>query len=179
LSNIISTERFDLIPATPEILDALYACDMRSATQLLGFRFPSGWPGDLEAHRGLAWHARALRANPWDALWRVRFIVLRDEGEVVGSINLKGAPASDGTCEIGWGVVADRRRQGIAFEATRAVVAWAFSTGAANRIIATVPPDNLASGALAARLGMERLATDQRDGRDVWCLTANRWGGAA
>lgn len=175
MSHVIATERLDLVPGTAEILEALFASDTPRASTLLGYRFPPGWPGDPEAHQGLAWHARALRRNPADALWRVRFIVIRDDAEVAGSINLKGAPTGDRTCEIGWGVAHARRRRGIALEASRAVIDWAFATGAVDKVIATVPEGNHASAALATRLRMHRLSGEKRDGRSIWCVTVSHW----
>jgi [ribosomal protein S5]-alanine N-acetyltransferase len=178
LNRSIVTERTELVVGWPEVLEAIYLGDMAAASALLGAQVPVDWPGDPEAHDGLQWHARALRAQPTDICWRVRFVVLRSERVVAGSINLKGAPAADGTCEIGWGITPERRRQGLAMEAANAVLNWAFSTGLVVKVIATIPKTNYASVALARRLRM-RPSGERRNDRDVWAVSADQWRGAA
>src|SRR5215510_3855209 len=116
--SILRTQRLDLIPAPPEALELLIAGDYQRAGRLLGVMIPDGWPHEQEAIAGLPWHLRALRDDPAAVVWRVRLVVLRTEGCVIGSINLKGPPDATGTVEIGWGVSEAYRRQGIASEAT-------------------------------------------------------------
>jgi RimJ/RimL family protein N-acetyltransferase len=169
---ILRTQRLDLLPASPETLELLIAGEYRRAGDRLGVLIPDGWPNEQEAVDGLAWHVRALREDLAARLWHVRLIVLRAEGRVIGSINLKGAPDYDGTIEIGWGVTAEYRRQGIASEATGAVIEWAMTDPRVQRVVATIPRGNEASQGVARRVGMS-ATQERRRGLPVWELRAD------
>jgi RimJ/RimL family protein N-acetyltransferase len=163
----METERLVVVSLLPEELEALIARDVERASRLVGFTFPPGWPEEREAREGLSWHLHHLLADPAHISWRVRVVVERSSGCVVGSINLKGPPNSSGDAEIGWGIVPASRRQGYALEATAAVIIWAMAQPGMSRISATVPDDNIASQRVAARLGMVRTVNTRRS-LPVW-----------
>lgn len=60
------------------------------------------------------------------------------------------------TYEIGWVFAQDHQRQGYATEASRALLAYAFDTLDAHRVVATCQPENTASWRVMERLGMRR-----------------------
>jgi RimJ/RimL family protein N-acetyltransferase len=163
----IQTERLDLVVLLPEDVEALIAGDFERARLLTGVTFPDGWPNDPEAKDGLAWHLRALRNDHAQVPWRIRAIVERSSGVVVGSINLKGPPGQDGDVEVGWGLVEQARGRGYAAEASAAVVAWVAAQPEVASLSATVPDDNLPSRRLAARLGLARTEHTRR-GLPLW-----------
>jgi [ribosomal protein S5]-alanine N-acetyltransferase len=165
-----TANEFELIPATPEFLRLLVAGDYESAGNLLNVVVLTGWPHNTEATEGLAWHLLALNRQPADFLWRIRLIVLSSTRCVIGSINLKGPPDEDGTVEIGWGVNEEQRRKGFATRATKLIMQWVFTQPGAERVIATVPPHNLASRRVAERVGMSETG-EVRRGLPVWKLT--------
>jgi len=165
----ISTNRVDLITATPEFVQLLIAHEHARAGGLLNVVVPAGWPNDVDARAGLPFHLKALQNNPCELFWRIRLIVWRANRNVIGSINLKGPPDESGTVEVGWGVSPEYRRQGVATEATGAVIEWTFSQPGVERVIATIPADNIASIQVAARLGMHRTGEIRRD-LPVWAL---------
>lgn len=157
------------MPAPAGVLELLVADEQERAGRALGVDVPAGWPPEPEAREGLPWHARALRDDPSQLPWRVRLLVLRSENRVVGAVNLKGPPDASGTVEIGWGVAADYRRRGLAVEAVRAVIGWVLQQARVRRVIATIPPGNAASRAVAIRVGMAQTQETKR-GLPVWEL---------
>jgi ribosomal-protein-alanine N-acetyltransferase len=160
---MIQTERLVLVALLPEDVAALVAGDPARASLLTGCTFPDGWPDDAAAREGLPWHLRALRGDAAQVHWRIRVIVERSSGTVIGSINLKGPPDADGDVEIGWGLIEPARRQGFALEAASAVAAWVAMQPGAVSLSATVPEDNQPSQRLAAKLGMVRTGAARRD----------------
>lgn len=74
-----------------------------------------------------------------------------------GTLLLKTLPASAGgpslETEIGWHLHPDAWGRGIATEAARRVLAHAFTSGL-ERVLAVTHPDNVASQAVARRVGM-------------------------
>jgi [ribosomal protein S5]-alanine N-acetyltransferase len=167
----IESERLDLVALLPAEIEALIAGDTERAGFRAGVRFPPDWPNDSDARDGLSWHLRALQADEKQVAWRIRVIVQRFSGSVIGSINLKGSPDADGDVEIGWGLAEHHRHRGYAFEAALAVVAWVFQQPEVRRISATVPDDNLSSQRLAAKLGLVRTGETRRD-LPLWRTTA-------
>ncbi|HEY9403403.1 MAG TPA: GNAT family N-acetyltransferase [Pyrinomonadaceae bacterium] len=170
--SIIRTDRLDLIPAPTGFIELLIANEYGRAGDLLNFIVPDGWPNDEDARAGLSFHLKAIQRNSAELLWRIRLIVLRSNRTVIGSINLKGLPDESGTAEIGWGVSPEYQRQGIAMEASEAVIKWVCSQPKVRRIIATIPADNRASIRLAEQLGM-KVTDESRRNLPVWELNMN------
>ncbi|WP_244246788.1 GNAT family N-acetyltransferase [Nocardioides euryhalodurans] len=133
----IATERLRLILVTPA--DAV---DMR------------------EGRRQERWHPSYPRRDDVDAAsmvraddpWGPRHIVLGHEA--VGSIGCFGEPEA-GETEVGFGLVPEVRRRGLATEALRALLAETDALGV--RLRASVAPDNTASLRTLARCGFSEL----------------------
>lgn len=169
---IIETARLKLVVLLPSEIEALIEGDPARAGDLAGVTFPDGWPHNVEAMQGLTWHLRHLREGAAQRAWRIRVIVERHTGIVVGSINLKGPPDSRGDVEIGWGLNEDRRGLGYAFEAAEAVLSWAAGQTGVQLFTATIPADNVPSQALARKLGMSRTGESRR-ALPVWSRPAD------
>ena len=168
---VIETARLRLVALLPTEIEALMEGDTERAGRLAGAQFPASWPDGAEAREGLPWHLRHLRADGAHAAWRIRVMVERETGIVIGSINLKGPPDAHGDVEVGWGVNEGWRRRGYAWEATTAVMHWAMSQPGVRRFCATIPADNLPSKSLARKLGMSRTA-ESRQGLPLWVTTS-------
>ncbi len=153
MSEAISTERLDLTVATTEVVEALLL-GQSAAEPLLGTRLAEGWLDDPDVQDGLKIHLAHLRRDPSEAPWRVRLITLREERLLVGSVNMKGKPGTDGTADIGWGVSPAYRGHGIAGEAARTLLSWAVGQPGVRRVTARIQPTNTPSIRLARRLGM-------------------------
>ena len=162
----IQTERLILRVLLPHEIEWLLAGDAHRLESANGFRYPQDDP-----NRGvdLRWHLRALRADPTQLPSRIRLIVERSSNTVIGSINLKGAPDSEGDVEVGWGLNEGYRGQGYATEAAEAVIRWVFEQPGVRSISATVPDDNHASQRVARRLGLTPTTTTRRN-RPLWKL---------
>jgi len=156
----IQTERLVLRVSLPDEIEWLLAGDSRRLELANGFKYP---PDDPNLGIDLEWHLRELRADPTQLPWRIRLIVERSSNTVIGSINLKGAPDSEGDVEIGWGLNESYRGRGYATEAAAAVIRWAFQQAGVCSVSATVPDDNHASQRVARRLGLTRTASTRRN----------------
>jgi [ribosomal protein S5]-alanine N-acetyltransferase len=83
-------------------------------------------------------------------------------GQVVGGIGYFGPPV-DGALELGYGLAPVARGQGLATEAAVALVALARSDERVAAVHARTSPDNPASQAVLARLGMVLVGRDDSD----------------
>ena len=97
-------------------------------------------------------HAQ-LTADPTEEPWLYRAAVDRATGRVVGRIGFHAPPDPGGVVEVGYTVDPGSRRQGLALEMCRALFAWGAEHGATT-VVASVSPDNAASLATVARLGL-------------------------
>lgn len=80
-------------------------------------------------------------------------------GQVVGGIGFHGPPR-DGLVEVGYGVVPEVRRQGVATEALRQVLAVAGGFAQVRRICGRTTPDNVASQRVMLGVGMQLVGRD-------------------
>ena len=117
------------MPATLALVD-LELADRRALAAALDSDLPADWPPAYHDAKRLAFTRTALEA-PGAAGWWLHYIVLAaaDRGTLVGVAGYKGPPA-DGVVEIGYSVVPSWQRQGIATEASRALVEAAWQRGA-------------------------------------------------
>src|SRR5688500_6112976 len=111
----------ELAPATADLLAA--ALDGPPALAAgLAAEVPSTWPPEYLDSAALAFVRERVTAAPDETPWWMYFMVLHEDGGervVIGTAAYKGPPSDDGTVEIGYGVVRDRRRRGFASEAVR------------------------------------------------------------
>ena len=104
---------------------------------------------------------------------------------IVGTLMVKPPRTADGTIgdvvEIGWHLRRDCWGRGFATEAAWTGLQYAFGVLGLDEIIAVVAPDNVASAAVALRLGMQPQGqTDALYGLvlDRFCMTRARFEGA-
>lgn len=148
----LRTPRLELVAATYELIDAQLHYPRRLET-MLDARLPEGWPPELTED---VWEFTARQLlDPAAVGWWIWYFVRDRPGArvAVGSGGFKGAPAPDGTVEVGYSVIAAHRRAGYASEAVRALADWAFGTGLVARVIAHTYPHLVASIGVLEKLG--------------------------
>jgi len=82
----------------------------------------------------------------------------------VGVCGLGGLPDGQGTVVLGYSVYPHEEGRGYATEATRAVMTWALSQPGVRRVRATVPSRNVASLAVARKLGLVETRHEVHEG---------------
>ena len=111
--------------------------------------------------------------GPWVA-------VSKESGAVVAAVDLHYAgPGIEGVAadeyEVGWVVAAGARGAGIATEAGRAAIDYAFRELGADEVVAYTSPGNTASLRVIGKLGMERRGEGRsRDGQRAVIYVARR-----
>jgi RimJ/RimL family protein N-acetyltransferase len=164
----LTTERLDLISASPELIGAVLTGRYADAEAMLGAGIPVGWPTDAQARAGLAIHLTALQRDRGQEPWRVRFIVLRHERRTMGTVSLKGSPGPDGSVDLGWELEPPERGQGFATEAATAVSKWALGQPGVRRVTARIHGDDAPSVRVAERLGMRRTLERHPEHGLIW-----------
>lgn len=137
----IATARLDLVPASPQTLQAELALDRKGLGQLLAAAIPGDWPPPLYDDDWRKRVLRRLREDPAEALWWVWYFLLRGEPRtLIGAGGFKGPP-SNGQVEIGYSVLPSFQRSGFATEAAGGLVKLAFHQAEIARVIAHTLPD--------------------------------------
>jgi [ribosomal protein S5]-alanine N-acetyltransferase len=152
-----------LVPVTMDLLDAAIVGEDALA-RALGHDVTPGWVTFREA---LQLTRDALAASPRISTWGARFFVPDEPLELVGWGGFKGPP-EEGVVEIGYEIAEERRGQGLATAATRAMVAEAFADDQITRVIAHTLPERNASNRVLQKVGFSYDGEDREDGELVW-----------
>lgn len=176
--NDIQTPRLLLRLVPLAGLAATAAKDAEACAHLIAPRLPAEWFED-------AW-VFGLRLDQWKddpayAPWSIRAMVLKETGEIVGTINGHDKPRAfehageEGLIiEMGYSVFEAHRRRGIAHEAITSLAGFARAEGV-RWVRLSISPGNEASRALARKLGAVKIGShiDEIDGpEDVYLFEA-------
>jgi RimJ/RimL family protein N-acetyltransferase len=152
-------------------------------TAIAGRDFSNPQRNLIEDSGPLAWRVPQVKADPTLNKWFVRFIVLKESREIIGSTSFHGAPDSEGMIEIGLGIEPAFQGQGFAKEALLSMWGWAVSFPEVRTLRYTVSPDNLPSIAVIKYFGFDFKGQqmDDVDGaEDIYEMSAveflKRWG---
>ena len=114
----------------------------------------------------LRWRVPQVKNDPATNKWFIRFIVLREINQVIGSISFHGVPDETGMIEIGLGIEEPFRGKGYAQEALLGMWRWACGEEGVKVLRYTVSPDNAPSMAIIERFGFtfKGVQIDEEDG---------------
>ena len=155
MSSFFSTTATDL--TTDRLILRTWTTD--EATAVLDGTRPTHWAQDFPADGDHVIAGLFAEHPAWLGTYGHRQIIERDSGLVVGSIGLFWPP-SDGTLEIGYGIVASHRGRGYAPEATRALTEFAFTTPGVHTVYANVELSNPPSILVLDKAGFQRSHTE-------------------
>jgi RimJ/RimL family protein N-acetyltransferase len=111
------------------------------------------------------WRAPQVQSDPSANKWFIRWVVLKDTSEVIGSTSFHGPPDQRGMLEIGLGIHGAFQRQGFGDETLMGMWTWAAQQPGVRIFRYTVDPNNVASVRLIQRFGFT-LAGQQIDDED-------------
>ena len=179
---VISTDRLELHHIQGDHLIDLFD-NRNDVLALAGADFTNPLRVLVDFQGPLAWRVPQVKADPSVNKWFVRWIVLKENREVIGSTSFHGAPDSDGMIEIGLGIETDYQNQGFAREALLSMWRWAVTFPEVLNLRYTVSPDNKASIAVIDYFGFELKGQqlDEIDGpEDIYEMSTSdfmrKWG---
>ena len=157
----LHTARLALLPITFQVAEATLR-DRSELESLLGIKVSTEWPNP-DFRDALDFVRRDVKRDPGYSEW-IRLIVHNFDRMVIGDAGFKSKPDSTGTVEIGYGVVRDYRNRGVAFEASAALIDWAFQTQGVKRVVAECYETNEPSIRVLNKLGMEVTHSEESTG---------------
>lgn len=163
----VRSARLRLVLLDRKLIGAALEDDRQRVQTLLGASLPTAWPAERDK-RLLGRRDRQMREDPDSAPWLLRAIVLTDAAAMIGHIGFHEPPDERGFVEVGYSVVAERRRRGYAREAVKALFEWASARGV-NGFRASVGPWNEPSLRLIAQFGFHQTGVqwDEEDGEEL------------
>jgi RimJ/RimL family protein N-acetyltransferase len=125
----------------------------------------------------VGWRNAAIISGHW-ALHGFGMFVVEEKrtGKFVGRVGPWFPPGWPGF-EVGWGIAGEFRGKGYAVEAARASIDWSFATFEIDRIVHCVDRENIASQAVAQRLGavIEHEIDLFGHVADLWVTRRDAW----
>ncbi len=176
---VVETERLRLRPWKGEDLDPLVA--LFALPEVSWYPFGRGLTGD-ETRRFLDRHIGHWETHGFGS-WAVE---LHGHEELIGYVGLATVnwlPEVMPAVEVGWRLHPAHWGRGLATEGGRAGLRYGFDDVGLDRIISIFVPDNVASGRVMSKLGMQPFLTttdpDLGSRLEVREITAAAWRGGA
>jgi len=123
------------------------------------------------------WRNAAVMSGHWALHGFGMFVVEeKSSGRFAGRVGPWSPPGWPGF-EVGWGIAREFRGKGYAVEAARASIDWCFATFELDLIMHCIDKENVASQAVARRLGAEKRHEIDLFGHlaDVWVTSRDKW----
>jgi RimJ/RimL family protein N-acetyltransferase len=169
--NILETERLTLRRFRAEDLEPLY--ELYRDPEMRRY-YPNGTRTFAQTKHELEWFLHGHPHYPELGLWAT---VDRSTGEFLGRCGLlHWTMQGDTEVEVAYMITRRRWREGLATEAASAIVQYAVNTLGLQRLICLIMPENLASAAVARKIGMqfERAFEDNQGTCHVYARGAPR-----
>jgi len=123
------------------------------------------------------WRNAAVMSGHWALHGFGMFVVEeKSSGRFAGRVGPWFPPGWPGF-EVGWGIAREFRGKGYAVEAARASIDWCFATFELDLIMHCIDKENVASQAVARRLGADKQREIDLFGHlaDVWVTSRDKW----
>lgn len=162
---MIETERLQLIACSKMHLNALIQSEQALA-ELLGVELAENW---LVFPEAAPYALEMLEKNPQVLRWGMHLFIHKAENKIIGNGGFKGLADENGMVEIGYAISPQFENQGLATEAARGMIDYAFSWSNVKMVDAHTLAEENASVRVLQKCGMTRIAEkhDAEDG-DIW-----------
>ena len=162
-SEAFSTPRLDLVAGSVALAEAELRGDGSFAAQL-GCRVSASWPpGEYDRHAIEFLRDRMRAGGAVNAGWYTWYAIEREASALVAAGGYFGPPV-DGMVEIGYSVVREAQRRGLASEFAAALVKRAFAHRLVRVVRAHTYETNPASIRVLERCGFRRVGPGESPG---------------
>lgn len=153
-----------IVPVTIALLDVEEKGAEALASALM-VGAPPEWPPEFNGPGYRRWQRSLLAADPDQSGFAGYYLI--GDGQLVGTCGFKGPPDANGQVEVGYSVIAPRRRRGYASGAVALLVEKAFADPRTTAILGETLADGAASEGVLRRCGFEFVGTrtDDQDGK--------------
>ena len=165
---MIETARLQLIACELGHFEAILN-DERRLASMLRVTLAEDWLGFPAAREAMQPCYEYLKSHPSVIGWWTYLFVHKGDAKLIGLGGFKGGPDEEGMVEIGYALAPAYRGKGLAAEAARGMIEYAFSHPHVRRVDAHTLPERNASTRVLERVGFKHLGAvrDPSDG-EVW-----------
>jgi [ribosomal protein S5]-alanine N-acetyltransferase len=162
---MIQTENLELVPCELTHFEALLR-DRKELASLLNATVPESWPVFPESMtQAYKW----MKSDPSLRGWGTYLFVHAIERVLIGEGGFKGQADERGMVEIGYAIIPEYRRRGLATEAAQGMTRYAFSHPHVKVVDAHTLPERNPSTKVLEKLGMRYVGTaSDPDEGEVW-----------
>lgn len=163
--NQIETKNLILVPCDSSHFEAILH-DRHELELLLDIVVPENWTEFPEA---IEYAYEYLKAQPSAFGWWTYLFIHYQDRVLIGWGGFKGQTNESGVVEIGYEIIPDYRNRGLATEAARGLVDYAFSHSHIKLVDAHTLPKANASTKVLEKIGLRYMETvqDPEDG-EIW-----------
>ena len=171
---MIETERLQLIPCQLHHFEAILN-DQQKLASILQVKLADDWIGFDAAQEAMQPSYQHLKSHPEILGWWTYLFVHKPDQTLIGLGGFKGPVNDDGMIELGYAIAPDYQRRGLATEATRGLIQYAFAHPEIKCVDAhTLPAKNASTGVLE-KVGMKFVgAVNDPDDGEVWHWSLSR-----
>lgn len=171
---MIETARLQLIPCELAHFEAILH-DKQQLASLLRVTLAEDWLGFRAAQEAMQPCYEYLKSHPSVLGWWTYMFVHKADCALIGLGGFKGEANEEGIVGIGYAIAPTYRRRGLAAEAARGMIEYAFSHPQVRRVDAHTLPESNASTRVLERVGLKYVGTahDKEDG-EVWAWSLSR-----
>jgi RimJ/RimL family protein N-acetyltransferase len=169
---MIQTPNLQLIPCELSHFAAIVKEDDAALASLLQVSLAEDWLGFPAAKEAMRPSFEYLKAHPSAFGWWTYLFLHTADCVLIGLGGFKGVP-KEGVAEIGYAIAPAYRGRGLATEAARGMIDYAFSHPEVRRVDAHTLPEKNPSTRVLERVGMRYVGvvSDPEDGEIWhWCL---------
>ena len=171
---MIESPNLQLIPCELKHFEAILG-DEKELASMLGVEIDDDWLGFPAAREAMQPSFEYLKAHPSARGWWMYLLVHRANRTLIGLVGFKGVADASGMVEIGYSLSSAYRLRGLATEAARALVDYAFSHTHVRRVDAHTLPERNGSVRVLEKVGMKFTGTvEDPDDGEVWHWTLSR-----
>ena len=165
---MIETKRLQLIPCELQHFEAILN-DQQKLASLLDVKLADDWLGFDAAQEAMQPSYQHLKSHPEILGWWTYLFVHKPDRTLIGLGGFKGLVNEEGMVELGYAIAPAYRRRGLAIEATRGMIKYAFQHPGILCVDAHTLPEKNASTGVLEKAGMKFIGpvNDPEDG-EVW-----------
>lgn len=176
---VIETSRLKLVPCELKHFEAILDNE-KSLELLLQASIAEDWLGFPAAQEAMRPSYEFLKRNPAALGWWTYLFIVKSTSNLIGLGGFKGPPANEGMVEIGYALAPAYRGKGLATEASKGLIDYAFAEPRVVEVRAHTLPERNASTRVLERVGMrfDGVQNDPTDGEVWrWTLSRKKWEG--
>ncbi len=138
---------------------------------LLNVSTPFSWPPEYNGPDTRAWLRNLMTADAGSAGWLGYYVIAMVDGQpmLAGTAGFKGRPDDNGEVEIGYSIIPEMHRKGVATEAIKLLIGRAFADPDVRRIKAETLPRLIPSIGVLEKCGFKQTSEglDPEEGKTL------------